>query len=140
MDVRDAIPPPQDGNNINLCAAFAAAFSAPAAASPAAVEEKGNVNEDGRVAKREMKAATATGSGRVGNRKRRHGDGGRRKRQASSLRGEMGNDGDEATAAITTLTSTMVTSMTDQDWMHHQWMMARVIVAPFTLPLDQSGL
>jgi hypothetical protein len=52
----------------------------------------------------------------------------------------MGDDGDEATAAITTLTSTMVTSMTNQDWMHHKWMMAWVIVAPFTLPLDQSGL
>jgi hypothetical protein len=52
----------------------------------------------------------------------------------------MGNDGDEATAAITTLTSTMVTSMTNQDWMHHQWMMARVIIPPSTLPLDQSGL
>jgi hypothetical protein len=52
----------------------------------------------------------------------------------------MGDNGDETTAAITTLTSIMVTSMTDQDRMHHQWMMARVIIAPFTLPLDQSGL
>jgi hypothetical protein len=140
MDVQDATPPPQDDNNINLRAAFAAAFSAPAAASPAAVEEKGNVHEDGRVTEREMKAAAATGSGRVGNRKRRGGDRGRRKRRASSLRGKMGDNGDEATAAITTLTSIMVTSMTDQDRMHHQWMMARVIVVPFTLSLDQSGL
>ncbi len=79
MDIRDAIPPPQDDNNINLRAAFTAAFSAPAAASPAALKEKGNVNEDGRVAEREMKAAAATGSGRVGDRKRRRGDGGRGK-------------------------------------------------------------
>ncbi|KAL3806601.1 hypothetical protein ACHAXA_011159 [Cyclostephanos tholiformis] len=129
--VRDAISPFRNDDGINV-----AAFSG--ASSPsAAVEEKGNVYNEGGIADKEGGAATAA-SGGGGEGKRSRSGGRKRKRRARSLGGGMGDDGEEATAATsTTMTTTTTTSMTDQDRMHH-WMMERVIVAPFTSPLIMS--
>ncbi len=114
----DDVPGDHRGDeNINGRAAFAVAFPAPAAA-----DEKCNAGatDEG------TKVAAATGSNGVACKKRKRGDEGGKNCRASSSGGGMGDDEDIATA-----------SMTDQDRMHH-WMMARVIVAPFTSPLMMS--